>query len=117
MVTPHYVAYVGDSKYGAVPGLGTALASHLVRSFMDLCKFMGWSHCILFADLTKAFDKAIREIVMGWKQGDEQRDPHAVVSGLGVPPAFVQGIVDFVKKEKSVLHATGLDAKAAELIK
>ena len=115
-VTPAYQAFVGDNQYGAVPGLSTALASHLVRSFMDLCKLMGWSSFILFVDLKKAFDKAIRELVMGWMQGDE-RERHEVIAGLGIAPPFVRGIVDFIEKEKPVLQQLHLDDKVAELIK
>ena len=77
---------------------------------------MGWSSFILFVDLKKAFDKAIRELVMGWKQGDE-RERHEVITGLGIAPPFVKGIIDFIEKEKPVLQQLHLDDKVAELIK
>ena len=36
---------------------------------------MGWPLRILFVDLMIAFNKANREIAMGWKQGDDQQMP------------------------------------------
>ena len=37
---------------------------------MDLCNFRSPSYMITFVDLTKAFDKACRELVLGWSDSD-----------------------------------------------
>eukprot|EP00973_Karenia_brevis_P049845 6921412-Karenia_brevis.AAC.1 len=40
-VMPSYKNFVGENQFGATPGLGTALANHVVRTFMDVCRLRG----------------------------------------------------------------------------
>ena len=51
---------------GGIPHRGTDLASHLLRSPVDFSSFTGKTVAILFVDLVKAFDRVIREFVVGW---------------------------------------------------
>ena len=57
---------VPPTQCGATRGKGTDLANHLLRSVQDYARMHNKSLAILFVDLSKAFDKIIREIVMGW---------------------------------------------------
>ena len=65
-IDARYCQQVGADQYGAVRGRGTALAQFLVRNFLDFCTLFCLSSMVLFLDLSKAFDFAPREIVMGW---------------------------------------------------
>ena len=56
---------------GAVPRKGTDFATHLVRSVVDYAALMGKSVALIFIDLIKAFDFAIRELAIGWPQLSE----------------------------------------------
>ncbi|CAK0854575.1 unnamed protein product, partial [Prorocentrum cordatum] len=64
-VSDHYEQHMPPSQYGAVSGRGTDLAIRVELSFIDYCKLHGLSHFILWVDLSKAFDRVIRELVLG----------------------------------------------------
>ena len=63
-----YHAYVASSQCGAVKGKGSDFATHLLRTLLDYAASCGKSVAILFVDLVKAFDRVIREVVLGWPQ-------------------------------------------------
>ena len=65
-----YHAAVPPNQCGATRGKGTDLATHLLRSVQDYAKMHYKSLAIVFVDLSKAFDKIVREIVMGWFDKD-----------------------------------------------
>eukprot|EP00973_Karenia_brevis_P095956 12429960-Karenia_brevis.AAC.1 len=54
-----------DTQFGATAGGGTDFASHIVRSFLEYCLCASLSYFVLFVDLVKAFDRIIRELVLG----------------------------------------------------
>ena len=116
-ITPKYQRFVGFDQHGGAPGLGTAEASHAVRTFMEVAKMLGLSCAILFLDLTKAFDKAVRELVMGHMQGVPRECEQEVLRSLALPPEAVQRITQVIDEEGTVLQQLGLDKKAAALIK
>ena len=116
-ITPAYQRFVGYDQYGGVPGLGTAQASHAVRSFLDATKMLKLSSAVLFLDLVKAFDKAIRELVMGPMQGTSFGNEEAAMRDIGLPAETVTSILRVLLEEGPVLERLGLDKKAAELIK
>ena len=63
-----YHGYVPESQCGAVKGKSGDFATHLLRSALDYAKARSLSIAILFVDLVKAFDRLLREIVIGWPQ-------------------------------------------------
>ena len=69
-VHPYYLSYMPDVQCGAVPKKGTDFATHLVRSVIDYAALRGISVAIVFIDLIKAFDFALRELTVGWPQRD-----------------------------------------------
>ena len=69
-VKPYYLAYVPSVQCGGVPKKGTDFANHVVRSVIDYALLKGLSLGVVFIDLTKAFDFAIRELAFGWSEGD-----------------------------------------------
>ena len=94
-----YAQLVGSSQYGAVSGRGTALASLSLRTFADLCMLRGWSLFVLFVDLSKAFDYAIREVVMGWMEPMKSRSRHQKrehLHELGVLAEHSDGLAQWI---------------------
>ena len=70
-IEPYYIKYMPSVQCGAVPRKGTDFATHLVRSAVDYAALMGKSVALIFIDLIKAFDFAIRELAIGWPQLSE----------------------------------------------
>ena len=118
-LNPLYGRVVGESQFGAVAGRGTSLASLSLRSFADVCSVRGWSLFVLFVDLSKAFDYAIREVVMGWmeplasKSLDEKR---VHLHKLGVLPEHSAELVEWIDETGGLLRAAGADEAVIALM-
>ena len=69
-----YERGVGSNQFGAVKHRGTAMASLYLHAFIDTCIARSVCYIILFVDLKKAFDHAIRELVTGWMSGQRYDD-------------------------------------------
>ena len=55
-------------EHGAVNGKGNDLAHHFILSCMDLAITFSLCICLLFVDLSKAYDGVVRELLMGIPQ-------------------------------------------------
>ena len=66
MVDPFYNINVPREQFGAVPARGIDFANHLVRTLLDIASALQWSIFVLFLDLVKAFDRVVRELLLGW---------------------------------------------------
>ena len=60
--------FLPNTQCGGVPGKGSDIANHLVRTAYDFAAGNGLSIALVFLDLIKAFDYVLREIVIGWPQ-------------------------------------------------
>ena len=65
-IDTQYNDKIPADQYGATRGRGTDFATHIITSIAAVAKIMEWSIFILFIDLTKAFDRIIRELIVGW---------------------------------------------------
>ena len=61
-----YEQYIGEDQQGCAKGRGTMLANLVARTFVEAAMARENSFALLFIDLTKAFDTAIREVLFGW---------------------------------------------------
>ena len=61
-----YTEFMPPSQHGAVEGLSTDFAHHFLLSCIDYAASMKLCIFVLFVDLTKAYDKVLRELVFGW---------------------------------------------------
>ena len=61
-----YSDQIGPVQFGAAKHRGTAMASLMVRSFAESATALGLSWVILFLDLSKGFDLALTQTVVGW---------------------------------------------------
>ena len=65
-VHDHYIRNISVEQCGGIRGKGTGLATHTLRTAIDLCIARSKPLAILFIDLSKAFDRVIREFALGW---------------------------------------------------
>ena len=114
-----YTRLVGKSQFGAVAGRGTTLASLSLRTFADVCSAQGWSLFVLFIDLSKAYDYAIREVVMGWMPSMSHCSLQAKrehLHRLGVLHEHSADLAKWIDETGGLLFAAGADGTVVELI-
>ena len=110
-----YETAMPQSQYGAVNGRGTDFATHLVRSFLDYCSIASLSVFILFVDLVKAYDRIVREIVLGWS--DDACDPWSYLLQLGLAEEQAAWLIDYLAKYGHLFQQWGVDDKVTAMIR
>eukprot|EP00973_Karenia_brevis_P094808 12424279-Karenia_brevis.AAC.1 len=80
---------------GAVCHRGTDFAHHLVQTVMLYAKMASLSVFALFLDLVKAFDRIIRELVLGWPDNCDE-DHVTYLLGLGISRHAAEFIADYI---------------------
>jgi len=108
-------ANMPGEQHGAMPGKGTDLATHLVLSFLQLCIMRQLCVFAIFIDLTKAFDRAVREIAMGFPSGCS--DPSDHLRSLGLNERQVAWIVEWLSVHGSQFERWGMSPKVLALVK
>ena len=102
LMAPHVNAPVNThmpaAQHGAVPGKGTDLACHLVLAFLQWSLMRGWGVFALFIDLSKAFDRVIRELAMGFPA--HCTDPVAYLRSLGCSDRQASWIAAWVARRR-----------------
>ena len=66
---PSCVQFVGPCQFLATPQMGVTLASHTLRSFLDVTWLHGHSSAVLYLDLSEACDLTIPEAIVGMPEG------------------------------------------------
>ena len=102
-VEPLYDAYVPSEQCGATKRRSTDMATHIVRSFIDLAALRGMACSIVCIDLIKAFDCAIRETVIGWPQ-IPLSDRVDFLHNLGLNQSHAKQIVHEIQSDGCVLE-------------
>ncbi|CAK0869748.1 unnamed protein product [Prorocentrum cordatum] len=106
------------TQFGAVAQKGTDFASHLVQSLIALAEKNGWSIFVLFIDLVKAFDRVVRESVLGYPdefQSDSERLDH--LRALGLTEAVAQHIFKYLRDQPPLLKAWGVSDHTIALLR
>ena len=111
-----YRAYIGPDQHGCAAGHGTEFAVHMTRTFTDWCTMMGRSCFILFVDLTKAFDLAVRELLLGWRQNFVE-DPIEFLMSLGLERHDAASVAADIDSNGCLLTQLGLPDGVVELIR
>jgi len=115
-VTDKYNHHMPDSQHGCVSGKSTDLATHLVRSLIDMAAHSNMSVFVLFVDLEKAFDRIVRELVLGFPQG-MIGDRSDYLAGIGLGPEHVQFVCEYISTHKPIFAQWGIDDAVIETIK
>ena len=115
-------ANMADTQYGCTAGGGTDYPNHTVRSLLQYAKLLSLSVFILFLSLETAFDRVIREIVMGWPQhldgalvSEEEQIEYLVSIGMQRDAAAY--ITQRIREDGTALEAWGADPKVVALIR
>ena len=103
------------SQHGAVKGRSTDVASHLVRSCASVAALLNLSIFILFVDLVKAFDKVIRQLVMGWGR-NKPTETVAYLRSLGVSDTSAVRISQYIDERGAQFAQWLINSTAADLV-
>ena len=89
-----------------------------LRGFIDLCRLMGWSCFVLFVYLSKAFDYAVREVVMGWMENSPKdfAGRREYLISVGIPGDAVDDILGWLTREGPLLRQMGHGADTTALV-
>lgn len=116
-VEPIYNAHMPADQFGATSGRGTDFAHHILQSYLDYCTLAKLCVFILFLDLVKAFDRVVRELVLGWPSHVLPSDRLQYLIGLGVPPAAAEHIKTFIDEHGAAFDQWGVDKLVATLLR
>ena len=108
--------YVPNEQFGGAKKRCTTFATHLVRTFIDHCSIHSISCFVLFIDLSKAFDFAVREILLSWRQGFDE-DPVRHLESLGLNRDQAVAMAAEIEETGGLLRTIGVAEGAVELIK
>ena len=113
LVSPALRKCMGSWQFG-LPRMGTLLANHTLRVWMQVCSAMGWSILVLFVDLEKAFDRVCRQLVCGWLDGEEAGPDTLVRCGFEQTAA-----VNMARRisQGTVLDQVGVTGAPADLLR
>ena len=68
-IPPQYNSAMPDTQIGATAQRGADFATHILVTFMEVCRKRKKPFFVLFVDLVKAFDRVTRELVFGIPPG------------------------------------------------
>ena len=83
-IAPQYNSAMPDTQFGATALRGADSATHILVTFMEICRKSKKSFFVLFVDLVKAIDRVIRELVFGIPPGVTDVSKHLSDLGLDV---------------------------------
>ena len=107
LIVGSYNQNIGVSQFGATAGRGTDFAHHTLRCFLFNTKARSKSFFVLFADLIMAFDRVVRQLVMGWPPGVEHEEQVRTFMSAGFSEEVATCIADTVAKNGCVVEQWG----------
>ena len=111
-----YIEHQPESQFGAIPKRGTDMASHTIHSMIDYAAQAKLSILVLFMDLTKAFDRVIRQLIYGW--GTIPRSEHRQsLLDLQVAPDAADWMLQYLDERGPLVQQWGLDAATAAMMR
>ena len=93
-------------QYGAGKGKGCDYASHILGLYVQRARRLRRSYAVIFIDVIKAFDRAVRELVMGWPPGIASPEQH--LAALGLTAKQSQFTLNFIGKHRCLLEQWGV---------
>ena len=117
VVQDEYASFVGCSQFGATARMGTALAGHTLRQTMEIAKQRNWSVLLVFCDLSKAFDKLVRETVFGWSDDVEPEHRFQRLLDLGLDEHTAVKLQEYIDKNGTAMSQAGASPEAVDLMR
>ena len=98
-----YHEHISECQHGAVRKKGTDLATHVILSALEVASRWAWSIFVLYVDLAKAFDRVVREIIMGVPRSCNLPLCDYLES-IGVDKDAARWISEYLSTRGSLLH-------------
>eukprot|EP00959_Pyramimonas_sp_CCMP1952_P312009 6529740-Pyramimonas_sp.AAC.1 len=84
------------------------MASHVLHSLIDYACLAKLSIFVLYVDLTKAFDRVVRQLMYGW--GDMPSSSHrSHLLSLGVSEPAADWMLEYLSSHGHLLQQWGVD--------
>eukprot|EP00973_Karenia_brevis_P075969 10554269-Karenia_brevis.AAC.1 len=114
-VDARYHACIPECQHGAVRKKGSDFATHVLLSAIDVAARWAWCIFILYVDLTKAFDRVVRELVMGMPRSCKMPLQEYLVT-VGVPKQAAKWIDEYLRERGPLLKEWGVPEEVVNLI-
>ena len=113
-IGPQYNSAMPDTQFGATAHRGADFATHVLVTFMEICRKSKKSFFVLFVDLVKAFDRVIRELVFGIPPG--VTDVNKYLSELGLSMSQLDFVTSFIARHGSLFEVIGVHPRVIQLV-
>jgi len=109
---------ISQHQYGAVPGRGADFAHHVVLSLHERAQLLNWSVFTVFVDLSQAFDRVPRELVLGWPRsvGPGRDEQIAHLTSMGINPHAATHICEYIDLHGPLFHQWGMDQASISML-
>ena len=102
-------------QYGGTIGGGTLFAAMSTLLFIQYCIALNLSIAILFVDLSKAFDYAIREILLGWMPGFNG-SKRELLRSSGVGEECIEELIHYIDTTGGYLRELGASEESVAML-
>ncbi|CAK0814249.1 unnamed protein product, partial [Prorocentrum cordatum] len=113
-LNPSVNAQLPLTQFGAVSGRGADFATHIVLAAVELARQWQASLFLLFVDLVKAFDKLIRQLVLGWGGLPPSARP-GHPEAPGVAPHAVRWFTKYIEERGHLFKQWKVNLSAADM--
>ena len=106
-----YTTYVGNEQFGCVKGRGTMTANMMTRALVEAARVLELSCAVLFVDLSKAFDFAIREVLLGWPaemQGKSREKKSELLMARGLAEKYTTNMIEYIDATGGIIKELGV---------
>ena len=114
-IAPQYNSAMPDTQFGATPLRGADFATHILVTFMEICRKTQEVFLRLFVDLVKAFDRVIREMVFGIPPAVTDVDKH--LSDLGLSMSQLNFVTSYIARHGSLFEVIGVHPSVIQLVR
>ena len=109
-IAPQRNSAMPDTQFGATALQGADFATHILLTFMEICRKRKKYFFVLFVNLVKAFDKVIRELMFGIPPGVNDVSKH--LSDLGQ----FNFVTSFIARHCSLFEVIGVHPRVIQLV-
>jgi len=113
-VAPAAARFLPEEQCGGSKGKGTNRVSLVSSLFISYSLQIDKVAMILFLDLSKAFDKVVREFVMTMAEGDQQS--FDVIHKLGLPSEVADHVISYLQAKGTIFEQMQIDPLITKLV-